>query len=416
MMTRYCPLKRWAGYVLCAASLSAGWASTAIAATLKTLHTFSLVDDGIYIPGGGLIESEGVLYGVTKGLDGAVYALNTDGSGFEVIHTFVNAPGAPTTPTGKLLSLNSVLYGETFFGGKGAGTYFSLATDGSAFDVLRNFSTMDVGKSPNNNGLVTDGTTLYGLSLNGGVFSSDLDGSNYKDLHFQQAATGRFGLGALVEHNGVLYGSMTRNGLYNHGTLFSLNTDGSNFQVLHHFGSVPNDGGFPAQLLLLDSTLYGVTAGDAASIFRISLDGSGYQRLHTFAEGGPVGGLTNIGTTLYGLMATGTNGDEGQVYGIQTDGSGFHQVQSFSSGNGTQLFPIEELVAKGSTLFGVTLSGGPNGEATVFAVTVPEPSTMLLAATASFFLAIATWKHRAATTTRAVSEHDETVRQYSRPF
>jgi len=132
-------------------------------------------------PSGRLTLFGDTLYGTaweggTNG-NGTVFALNTNGTGFTVLHTFSGR--SPTTnsdggdPGGDVILFGSTLYGAASQGGQnGNGTLFSLATNGTGFVTLHNFS---AGSTTNSEGidafagLIISGNTLYGDTTSGGT-------------------------------------------------------------------------------------------------------------------------------------------------------------------------------------------------------------------------------------------------------
>jgi uncharacterized repeat protein (TIGR03803 family) len=161
--------------------------------TGSSSYAFTINSDGAE-PYAGLLLSGSTLYGTaeTGGTNGwgTVFSLNTDGTGFAVLHTFTatdpstgtNSDGA--NPTGGLILTNNTLYGTASSGGgSGGGTVFSLNTDGTGFTVLHTFTATDPSTGTNSDGanplagLVLSGNTLYGTaqwggsSGNGTVFS-----------------------------------------------------------------------------------------------------------------------------------------------------------------------------------------------------------------------------------------------------
>jgi uncharacterized repeat protein (TIGR03803 family) len=138
--------------------------------------------DGAY-PQAGLIQSGNTLYGTASGGgsggSGAVFALNTDGSGFTNLHSFTarSGPGYPDfysginsdggNPNGLILS-GTTLSGSASIGGlSGYGTMFAVNTDGTGFTILHTFTGVSDGARPA--GLIQSGNTLYGTA--GVVFS-----------------------------------------------------------------------------------------------------------------------------------------------------------------------------------------------------------------------------------------------------
>ena len=131
-------------------------------------------------PNGSLTLSGSTIYGSTyagggiiPGIGaGTVFRLNTDGTGFSLLHTFdggVNDGARPTT----LTLAGTTLYGMSTFGGNNFGTLFSLGTNGTGFRLLESFSgAPNDGANPPSFGALTlsgDASTLYGLTAFGGT-------------------------------------------------------------------------------------------------------------------------------------------------------------------------------------------------------------------------------------------------------
>src|SRR5690242_12427051 len=84
-----------------------------------------------------------VLYGSYTqpvGGQGAVYAINPDGTGYQIIKAFPNNPDGQN-PVGKLLLTDDgYVYGVTQSGGTGNGTIFEMKQDGTGFQVIHAFN------------------------------------------------------------------------------------------------------------------------------------------------------------------------------------------------------------------------------------------------------------------------------------
>jgi uncharacterized repeat protein (TIGR03803 family) len=119
--------------------------------------------------------SDAVLYGTTYsgGSDsaGTIFKLNTDGSGYIVLHSFTKANADGQKPLAALLEAkDGLLYGTTYLGGDhGAGTIFNLNKDGTGYAVLRSFDTAN-GDGQNPRAGVMQGSDLafYGTTWSGG--------------------------------------------------------------------------------------------------------------------------------------------------------------------------------------------------------------------------------------------------------
>jgi uncharacterized repeat protein (TIGR03803 family) len=139
------------------------------------------------------------------------------------------------------------------------------------------------------------------------------------------------------------------------------------------------------------------------TIFKVNTDGSDYTILHTFRGGRedgacPNGSLTLCGSTLYGMTCSGGSDDYfanyGTIFQINTDGSNFKVLHSFLGGN--QGYNLQgDVVVSDSTLYGMTLQGGEHGWGLVFSFTIPEPSTIsLLSIGILAFFTFRFWRYR----------------------
>jgi uncharacterized repeat protein (TIGR03803 family) len=143
---------------------------------LRTLNSFGDGGSDGSVPEGGLTLLGATLYGMTtsggsSGL-GTVYRVNTDGTGFQVMHSFTGGTddGAqlPLRPQlGSLVGSAAALYGMTYGGGTSDnGVVFQISTDGSGFRLLHRFTGTD-GAKPSR-ALLLSGSTLYGMTSQGG--------------------------------------------------------------------------------------------------------------------------------------------------------------------------------------------------------------------------------------------------------
>jgi len=201
-------------------------------------------EDGAY-PDAGLILSGNTLYGTT-GCGGSwgwgtVFAVSTNGTGFTNLYSFTGGSDGAFPVTGLVLSGNT-LYGSATWGGTNrSGTVFALNTDGTGFTVLHVFTATNVPYSwpprstINSDGawplasLIVSGNTLYGTAFDGGihgqgtVFAVNADGTGFTNLHsFTGGKDGANPEGALILSGNTLYGMARYGGAYSDGTVFSL--------------------------------------------------------------------------------------------------------------------------------------------------------------------------------------------------
>jgi uncharacterized repeat protein (TIGR03803 family) len=365
----------------------------------------------------------GVMSGGGNGGSGTIFAANTDGSGFTNLYNFsalammwyTNGDGV--WPMARLVLSGNKLYGAASSGGTGGGTsfmgegtLFKINTNGSGFATLFNFPDGSGGGTIPN-GLVLSSNTLYGTTASGGsayngtVFKIATDGSGFTRIHDFSASAydpssgsqtngdGAYPQAALVLSANTLYGTASGGGSGGGGTVFKLGTNGLGFAVLHNFtnsdGSVPS-----AELMLSSNTLYGTTesggSGNAGTVFKIGTNGTGFGTLHVFpatvfdgtanytnGDGAePYGGLILSGGMLYGTTEAGGSGGSGTIFAINMDGSGFTNLYNFSAldpitrTNFDGANPYAGLALSGKTVYATAFNGGYAGDGAIFALSL----------------------------------------------
>ncbi len=373
---------------------------------LTVLHGFAgSPADGAYpyrplVVGG----NDNAIYGCTPagGTNGwgTIFRINRDGSGYSVIHNFSDGDqGIQQTLQTPALYVtrgsDGALYGTSQTSTNYPnGMVFKLNTDGSGYTVLHSFTNSDA--TPLNLMQGRDGA-LYGAGFRA-IFKLDTDGGNYNVLHiFNNASDGTRAYGRLIQGtDGALYGATYAGGTNNGGTIFKINTNGTGFTILHTFTNNPDGASAYAGLTEgSDGALYGVTrlggTNNVGVIFKLNQDGSGYQILHHFQTNGvdgtyPYGdlvqGLNNI---LYGTTYFGGPTNDGTIFEIGLDGSHYSVLRSFgTSTNVEPNWPVSGLVqgpaSDGSgVLYGVAnWGGGPYGSLYSIVVNPPLSITPLV--------------------------------------
>jgi len=174
---------------------------------------------------------------------GTVFAVNTDGSGYTNLHDFTGTPGDGATPWAGLNLSGKTLYGTTYYGGSsGDGTVFAINTDGTGFTNLHSFIGDTEGSYPNA-GLILSGSTLYGTASregsagHGTVFAVSTDGSGFTNLHSFAGypSDGDDPVAGLILSDNTLYGTTAYGGSSGSGTVFKVSTDTTGFTILHSF-------------------------------------------------------------------------------------------------------------------------------------------------------------------------------------
>lgn len=270
-------------------SLAAGLLALAPARAADTvLHSFSFATNDGRDPYGSVTLSGSKLYGMTQsgGSDsvGTIFNMNTDGTGFGLLHSFTVSATDGRTPYGSLTLSGSKLYGMTYQGGvSNYGTVFSMNIDGSGFAMLHSFNFVSSDGADPGGSLTLSGSKLYGMTADGGS-------------------------------NG-------------NGTLFSINTDGTGFGLVHSFTGSTSDGANPyGSLMLSGSKFYGMTnlggSSNAGMLFSLNTDGTGYAPIHSFTGGASHGAfpqysdpaLSDDGSMLYGMTYKGGTSNRGVVF------------------------------------------------------------------------------------------------------
>ena len=251
----------------------------------QILHTFSGSGRDGVAPQAGLTLVGSTLFGTTgQGGYGAgeIFSINTDGSDYQTVYAF-DSEASGFDPAGGLTLVGSTLFGTTEYGGSGnSGTLFSVNTNGSGFQVLHSFQDTGSDAQYPATDLTLVGSTLFGTTEYGGsgydgtVFSINTDGSGYQILQsFTTDSGGQQPVTGLTLVGSTLYGTTSFGGAGRGGTVFSMNPDGSGFQVVYSFAGTDTGGPQPnSALALAGSTLFGTTlSGGSAgfgSVFGIS--------------------------------------------------------------------------------------------------------------------------------------------------
>jgi uncharacterized repeat protein (TIGR03803 family) len=344
---------------------------------------------------------------------------------FRIVYNF---PGGAEgyAPNGGILLSNGSLYGTTHSGGDlsclapngGCGVAYKLDPTTGVETVLHTFTGINDGEEPTS-GFSRYGSSLYGTTLLGGatgpyygtIYTIDVRTGAEKMLY--SFLCGSYGypcpLGSEPESNpvadarGNLYSTAASGGTYGLGVVFRFNRITHKYTLLHSFSGVDGDGSTPLTSLIMDASgnLYGTTLQGGSpdntcyvggnqgcgTVFKIDSNGT-YSVLYAF-NGATQGDGTwpysklvqdsagNLyGTTLYGGTGTACGpyfgGGCGTVYKIDPSGNET-VVYSFTDSNGDGDSPLSLALAPNGVLYGITNAGGDlsctdadNGCGTVF--------------------------------------------------
>jgi uncharacterized repeat protein (TIGR03803 family) len=337
-------------------------------------------------PEGKLLLVSGKLYGVKSGggsgaapfLPGTVFKIDTDGSNYTVLHTFEKEG---SNPPGSLYSDGTYLYGVTSQGGLyNYGTLFKVKPDGSGYARVLDFTGSN-GHNPVGRLITDNGTFLFGMTDSGGandygvIYKIKPDGTGYQKLFDFDVTNGANATGSLIYDGTYLYGMTPNGGVNSYGVVFKILPDGTGFTKLYDFDYT--SGAYPqGSLMGVSGFLYGMTSAggsnDSGVAFKIKTDGTGFSKLVDFdystTGGQPQGSLFYDGAFLYGLNTNGGVNSNGTIFKIKPDGSGFAKIFDFDD-NVTGGYPQGGLTSiDGTILFGMTSSGGALNYGTAFKI------------------------------------------------
>lgn len=283
-------------------------------------------------PLGGLMQGvDHWLYGTTSGGgvygSGTVFKLTTAGSGYTILRSFVALADSNdgSQPVAALIQgADGFLYGITQTGGSNnLGTAFKLNTDGSGYQILHHFTgsqgdgQMPLGSLVQGPGGFLYGTTYYGGANNiGTIFKVDTNGDNYAVLRsFSGSADGGQPVSGLtLGSDGTLYGTTRYGGPFDSGVAYSVGGGGESFTVLRAFATMTEDGAQPFASLMIgsDGALYGSTFYGGAYLTN-GVNGTVF-RLFSYPPSITIDSM-NLSSTGVSLNFSG--GAAGQYYQIQ---------------------------------------------------------------------------------------------------
>ena len=379
------------------------------------LHWFRIESPERWGPTGLMRGSDGVLYGATSAETaesddgGTVFKINQDGSGYAVLHTFLeNGLRAPIEAS------DGALYGTSgsfVQDGSWVVDVYKLNKNGTGFSVIHRFSDVDAYGLPQS-GLVEgrDGA-LYGTACclytgtpgidNAYAYKLNRDGSGFSVLHtFEDLTNGLTANWLTVGSDGALYGTTSSDWRITRGRVFRLHLDGSNYKILYDFGPTTNLNGSGLGPLIegSDGALYGTTGGSGfndnsgATVFKLNKDGSGFE---TLLRPGPLPCANCIPPEEFPDLSPLVEARDGYIYGVmryylldlgkvfrmKKDGSAYAELFSgFGEFVGQGFGTLSGLVEGSDGAFYGTISwGGPLGGGTVFKLWPPETPEISLA-------------------------------------
>lgn len=375
------------------------------AGTETVLYSFSGDATGAFPQAGVILDGSGNLYGTTqqggKHGHGTVFKLSAGGKE-TVLHSFGDSDHDGQDPQSTLvMDAAGNLYGTTPAGGEnGNGTLFKVAADGTE-TVLYSFGGTDAdGRNPDA-GLVMDSAgNLYGTTPLGGAYRAGtvfkVSPAGKETVLHSFYALGMAGDGQnpqaplIMDSAGNLYGTTPHGGDGMAGTVFKVTANGTE-TVLYSFGTTSaTDGSNPYAGVIVDSagnlhgttTYGGVNGGDRGDGTAFTLSAAGKETaLYSF------GGTASDGLNPYASPVIDSSGNlfgttQAGGAGASDDSHGGGTVFELSAtGKETVLYSFGShggsdgsgphaglLMDSAGNLYGTTVTGGANGDGTVFKI------------------------------------------------
>jgi len=355
----------------------------AIADTYQVTSMASFDGTNGATPNGPLLLVGGALYGTALygGVPnlGTVYSIPLSGGPLTVLATFDGTNGAKPMAGLTVSNDGNTLYGATYVGGgSNSGTVFSIPTTGGSVTTLYTFTGGSDGANPTSAlTLSNDGSTLYGVTHNGGtggegtVFSVPTAGGSINVLATFTSGNGACPQGSLILSGGTLYGTTQLGGAPNDGTVFSIPTTGGAITTLATFNG--GNGATPSGALVLSgNTLYGTTSNGGGSssgtVFSVPATGGVVTTLVTFNSTNgmdPSSSLVLLGNVLFGTAYEGGANGKGTAFSVSTSGGPIRTLYAFTGGSDGEN-PVSALTLSGATLYGTASYGGSNYDGSVF--------------------------------------------------
>ncbi len=263
-------------------------------------------------------------------------------------------------------------YGAVYEVAAGSGAVTDLASFqyGSFFDPIGNLvedSRGDLFGIANRGGAEGDGV-VYELTAGSGTLAeiASFDGTNGSFGGVEEA-------GLVIDSQGDLYGTTYEGGAHNDGTVFEIVAGSGAITTLASFNG--SDGEAPNGGLLLDQSgdLFGTTflggAHQDGTLFEIAAGSGTITTLTSFSGGlftGPAGALVeDSGGNFFGTTLSGGSDGDGTIYEVAARSGSVTTLATFNAENGSDPEGGVVLDSRGD-LFGTTVYGGAYNDGTVF--------------------------------------------------
>ncbi len=356
---------------------------------LTTLTSFTGIANGANPAGKLVFDNSGNLYGTTQGGgaygDGTVFKFSTGAGTLNTIAAFTSANGRDPV-AGVTLDSSGNLYGTTNLGGaNGYGTVYEIAAGTGVINTLAAFNGSGTGTTGQNpyGGVTFDSSgNLYGATNAGGANS---DGTVFKILARNgvlstvAAFNGTNGQnpysGVTFDGSGNLYGTASSGGVNGAGVAYKIAAGTTTITTLASFDN--SNGPNPYTGVILDSSgnLYGTTLfggpSTAGTVFKIAAGSNVITTLASFSGSGNGAGPNDLtldsSGNLYGTTVSGGANGNGTVFKIAAGTGTITTLASFATASG--LNPQSGITLdSGGNIYGTANGGGTSGYGTLFKI------------------------------------------------
>ncbi len=212
----------------------------------------------------GIQVHQNMIIGICTSLDtGFIFSINIEGYGYKKLASLDRFPKPELLVYGDYIY--GISHGEEGIGGS-PGYFYKIKNDGTEFDTLHYFDSMENGKFPVSNLVMAD-DTIFGTTREGGIYNYgtvykisndgsgfEIAGSYIPDDQYDYSGCD---LNHLVLADTCLYAIDFSGGITNKGALSSLSYASGLTKIIEFKND--NDGLYPGEFVIYDNIVYGIT-------------------------------------------------------------------------------------------------------------------------------------------------------------
>ncbi len=293
----------------------------------------------------GLTQENGVIYGVTRrggsNDEGVLFSYDIGSASFNVLHHFVRSTDGQLSSYFQPVISNNVVYGVNTYGGSnGSGTIYKYDLTNNQFQVLYNFESTSISRPRGKVVMIND--NIYGICTSGGadhhggIFKYDTSAGQFTILYTFDSDIYLPSTG-IINYNGLLLGVLQNSSLLPDGGIFSFNLNNSNFSTF----DLQVDDKFYPFLNFIDNHLFMVEvygghnlSGKNSLINMVTQNISNSYSFSVSPNGNEPWGKLSIGSNgkYYGMTRKGGQNGKGIIYEVDNSGN-FQKLYDFANTN-----------------------------------------------------------------------------------